>query len=590
MTPLKIIRKIGKMLRGGAGKNEIFLGALCGVLIGFNPVAGVTLWLMILITLLLNANIGFTMLGVAVGKILSLLLSVVSFHTGFFLIHKIGLEGLFAKLANSPVTALMDLDVYAMVGSLPFSIITGIVFGKVMAGMVTKIREQMVKAGENEKVGKAVGNKFSKFLLWLAFGKQKISTADVLAKQSPVVRKSGIILVGVVLVIGLLMEFLLADIFLKKGIETAIASGTGAEVNIEEVHFSMGGGKVEILNLEVTDPDKPTHNVIQIQQLAADLSVSDLLRRTYTIDLLSGSVVKTDVERKSPGKVFHKPEADKKTDEPATEEEESVEKYLAQAEKWKEYGRKVQEYLEEREEKAEAQAKGEKSKTSKERAVADAKKLGYLKARADLVTDRPEWTIRQLEIDQVELSSSYPVQKFQGSELSSHPELNGLPTSIAMTPMDSEEPTLKTVLHFEAPAASHEITANFKNVDLAKAVKTGDDLKIEKGIADISASGTFSTKDLDVPFTMTVRELKTNNDVVNNLKDIEVPGKFYGSLALPKIKVELDDNLKDAAVAAVDAAKAKAKEEAKKEADKQLNKALESDEAKDMKSKLKGLF
>ena len=34
MITLKLIRKIGKILRGGAGKKEIFLGTLCGVLIG----------------------------------------------------------------------------------------------------------------------------------------------------------------------------------------------------------------------------------------------------------------------------------------------------------------------------------------------------------------------------------------------------------------------------------------------------------------------------------------------------------------------------------------------------------------------------
>ena len=125
MTPLKIIRKIGKMLRGGAGKKEIFLGAFMGVLIGFNPTLSLTLFLAILLTLLLNANVGFTMLGVAVGKIASLILSIASFHVGFFLIHKIGLEGLFTKLSNAPVTALMDLNVYAMIGSLPFALIIG---------------------------------------------------------------------------------------------------------------------------------------------------------------------------------------------------------------------------------------------------------------------------------------------------------------------------------------------------------------------------------------------------------------------------------------------------------------------------------
>ena len=586
MITFKLVRKIGKMLRGGAGSKEIFLGALCGVLIGFNPVAGATLGLMILITLMLNANIGFALLGVALGKILSLILSAASFHTGFFIIHKTGLEGLFNKLANAPFTALMDLDVYAMVGSLPFSIIVGIIFGKFISGTVTKIREQMVKAEEHEKVGKAVGNKFSRFLMWLAFGKQKVSTSDVLAKTSPALRKSGVILVGSVLVIGLLLQFLLLDMALKKGIQSSISGQTGAEVNIEKANLSLATGKLEVEGLQVTDPDKPTHNLVQIEKLAADISISDLLRRTYTIDLLSGSVLTRDVERASPGQIFVKEEktAEKAEEKKAGKKDDgkSLDEYFSKAGEWKEYGEKIYDYLKERKANAETVAKGEKPKPSKEKAVADAKKLGYLKARADLINDRPAWTIRTLEIDNVKLSSDYPVQSFQGSELSSHPELNGLPTTLAMIPQGAIEPAAKVTLHFEDPAAMHTIFANVKDVDFGKAVKSGDKLKIEKGIADIKADGSFSTDSLEVPFTLTVRELKTNNDIVNNLKNLEVPGRLYGSLTAPRIKVELDDDLKDAAI---DAAKEKAKDEARKEAEKQMNKALESDEAKELKEK-----
>lgn len=587
MFVFKLIRKIGKMLRGGAGKKEIFLGAFLGVLIGFNPTLSLTLFLAILVTLLLNANIGFTMLGVALGKVLGLTLSVVTFHTGYFLIHSMGMEGLFTKLANAPVSALMDLNVYSMIGSLPFALIVGILFGKFMSATVTKIREQMVKAGQHDKVGKVTGNKFSKFLMWLAFGKQKVSTEDVLAKESPALRKSGLILVGVVLVIGLLMEFLLADMAIKKSIEASIAKSTGAEVNVGKVHFSMGGGKLEMINLQVTDPEKPTHNMVQIEALSADLSMSDLLRRTYTIDLLSGSVLKRDTERVSPGKIYVK---EKKTDDKAADDQDdgkSIEEYLAKGAEWKKYGEKAQDYLEKRKENAEQIEKGEKPIASKERALADAEKVGYRKAAADLVADRPEWTIRKVEIDEVQLSSDYPVQKIEASEVSSHPELNKLPTTFIMTPQGAMEPTAKVVLRFDDASAMHEASANLKDVDMSNAIKPNDKLTIEKATADISASGKFSTDALDVPFTLLIRDLKTNNDVLNNLKQLELPGTLYGSLASPRVKVEMDDQLKDAAV---DAAKAKAKEEAKEAAEKEMNKALESDEAQELKGKLKSLF
>lgn len=156
-----------------------------------------------------------------------------------------------------------------------------------------------------------------------------------------------------------------------------------------------------------------------------------------------------------------------------------------------------------------------------------------------------------------------------------------------MLPMDSEDPTVQITLHFESPAAAHEILAKIENVDLADAIQTGEQLTIEKAIADLSAQGSFSTAELDIPFTVTIQELITDNTTINQLKEIELGGKVYGSLLVPKLSVDLDDQVKDAAI---NAAKAKAKEEAKKEADKQLNKALESDEAKGLKDTFKGLF
>jgi uncharacterized protein (TIGR03546 family) len=585
------------MLRGGAGKKEIFLGALCGVLIGFNPVAGLTLAFAILITLLLNANVGFTLLGVVLGKLLSLALSVVSFHTGYFIIHSIGLEGFFTTLANAPATALMDLNVYSMVGGLPFAIIAGIIFGKFISATVNKIREQMVRAGEHDKVGKVAGNKFSKFLMWLVFGKQKISTADVLAKESPLLRKSGLILVGSVVVVGLALQFFLLDLVLKKGLEAAISAEIGAEVNIGKANLSLAGGKLEIEGLQITDPDKLTHNLVQLDTLAADISVSDLLRSSYSIDLLAGSTLKRDVLRDKPGALIIKDDAkarakaEAKAAKKAEEPGKTLDDYFAQAKVWKKYGDKAYEYLKKRKDNAEAVTKGEKPKPSKEAAVADAKKLGYLKASADLVSNRPAWLIREIKIDNVLLGDDFPAQTIQGSELSSHPELNGQATTLVMMPVGSTEPAAKIVLRFDDPTAAHQLVANMKNISIGDAIKTGDTLKIEDGNADISASGTFSTDAIDIPFTLLIRDLKTDNEVLNNLKQLELPGKLYGTLLSPRVKVDLSDNLKNAVVGA---AKEKAKEEAKKAATKELDKAMESEEAEELKDKasdaLKKLF
>ncbi|MCF7847750.1 MAG: DUF2062 domain-containing protein [Kiritimatiellales bacterium] len=617
MIAFKIVRKIGKMLRGGAGKKEIFLGAFCGVLIGFNPVAGLTLALAILITLLLNANVGFTLLGVLVGKGLGLALAVVTFHTGYFIIHSVGLEGFFTTLANAPVTALMDLNVYSMVGSLPFAIITGILFGKFISATVNKIREQMVKAGQHEKVGKAVGNKFSKFLMWLVFGKQKISTADVLAKQSKLLRKSGIILVGIVLVIGIVLEFFLLDVAVKSGLQAAIGAETGAEVDIGKALLSLAGGKLELENLQVTDPDKLTHNLVQIDTLAADISVSDLLRKSYAIDLLAGSTLKRDVLRAKPGALLVKEDKKKDAAEEATEESKegkSLEDYLSKAKDWKKYGEKAYEYLKKRKDNAESVAKGEKPKATKKAAVADAKKLGYLKAAADLASSRPAWLIREIKIDNVLLGGDQPAQTFQGSELSSHPELNGKPTTIVMTPVGGTEPTAKIVLHFDDPAARHELAANLDGISIGGAIKTSDSfpVNVNDGKADVKASGTFSADELKLPFTIMVHDLKadveegktvmgmdskTATEVFSSMEQIELDGSLGGSLLSPRVKLDyekLTANMKSAVVAA---GKKELTNRANKEVDKlkgqageEINKALESNGAKEATEKAKGML
>ena len=601
----KMIRKIGKMLRGGAGKREIFLGALCGVLIGFNPVGGLILTSMILITVLLNANLGFTLLGVLVGKISSLALAFVSFHTGFFIIHKIGLEGFFSTLVNTPVTALMNLDVYALIGSLPYALIIGIAFAKFMQTTITKIREQMLKVGENEKVAKTVSNPFSKFLMWIAFGKQKLSVADVLAKESPLFRKSGIILVALLLLIGVLFEFFFFDMMAEKSLRASIEAFTGAEVDIGKVHLSLATGKYELADLQVTDRDKPTQNAVVIDTLVADLSVKDLLRRRYSIDRIVISTLRRDVPRAHPGKVFRKKKQEKKREEKKQEKSvpgKSLDQYFAQAEKWKQYGEKAYHYLKKRRENAEAQAKNKAIQPDKQAALEEARKRGYLKARADLTTDHPLWIVRHVEIQKVETALKTAPQKLIATELSSHPELNGKPTSITLTSLKSEQPTLHLVLHFEDPEKPHQLAINMPNISLSE-IETSASFPVELkgGKVDFATKGTFSADQLTLPFALHIRDLKvvskggkpvlgldakSAEKVLNSMATLDLDGKINGSLLSPKIWVNVDKLTKTFREAAVEAGKKELSNRGKKEA----NKLLKTKDGKKAQKYLKGFL
>lgn len=623
MTVIKIVRKIGKILRGGAGRKEIFLGTLCGVLIGFNPSVSFTLTLAILITLILNANFSFVILGAALGKVLCLILSPLLFHTGYFIIHNMGMEDLFRSLCNAPVTALMDLNIYAMIGSLPYALVVGIAVGSALGSAIIRIRKKMLEADQHVIIGKTFGNKVSRLLLRLAFGKSKLSLDDEIPKKAPLFRKSGIILVASVVVIGLLLEFLLLDIVVKKGIQSSISSTTGAEVNIEKAHFSMAGGKLEIENLQITDPDKPTHNLIQLESLTVDTSVQDLLRRSYVIDHMAGHTLKKDVLRDRPGKVYIKTEKEKVASEAeAAEEGKSLDEYLAKAEDWKKYAEKARDYLEKRKENIKAAKSGKQPKASKEAAMADARQLGYLKAAADLVADRPAWTVRKLEIHDAELGEKRPACLISGRELSSHPELNGKPAIIDITPEGATTPEAKLVLRFDDPEARHGLSADIRDINLGGMVETSDSFPIDirEGTADIRTDGTFSTDALQLPFVITVHDLKANveegetvmgmdaetaTEIFSSIQQLDIEGVLSGALESPRVEIDYDKlsaNIKEALVAAgkkelakrANAEMDKAKAELEKKAGEELDKALESDEAKELKNKasdsLKKLF
>lgn len=624
MITFKIIRKIGKILRGGAGRKEILLGTLCGVLIGFNPSVSFTLAVAILITLLLNANTSFTLMGAALGKVLSLALAPLSFHTGYFIIHNIGLEEEFRSLCNAPVTALMDLDVYAMIGSLPYALAIGLVAGIVLGSAVTGIRKKMLEADQHEIIGKTLGNKVSRFLLRIAFGKSKLSLEDEIPKTSPMLRKSGIIVVAVVVVIGLAMEFLLLDMIVKKSIQSSISSVTGAEVNIGDAHLSLAKGEVQLQDLQVTDPDHPTHNLVQLDTLAVDISIHDLLRKNYVIELAEGSTLKRNIPRKSPGAVYAKPKDDK--EEKETSEEglpgKSLEDYFAKAQNWKAYGEKAYDYLKDRKIKGESAAKGQRPEASKEAALADAEKLGFLRAAADLETAQPAWLIHELKIDNVLLGETQPPQIIHATEISSHPELNGKPTIMEMTAVGATTPSAKLVLRFDNPAASHAITLNLTDIAIGENIETSSSfpVNINDGMADIKADGQFSTEELGIPFSIVIHNLKadveegqsimgmdsaTATEVLSSMEQLEIDGSLAGTLLTPRVKIDYDKltaNMKNALVAAgkkelanrANAEMDKATEELKEQAGEEINQLLGGEEGESTqdkaKSTLKKLF
>lgn len=420
MNPIKLIRKLGKALRGGSKFREIFLAVLLGFAVGMIPGVNLTLLLCIILLLLLNTNGGLAVLAFAIGKICCLALAAATFQIGYFLMHTVGLVALVRALADTPVLALLDLHVYSLLGALPIIVLVGGGMAWAVGVLIAKAQVGIISTGEqSEKFRKVAENKFVRFLLWLAFGRRKGTLAEVMAQPSPLFARNRLIAGAVVVVIIVIFQVLFVDVLARKGIQSAISLASGAEVNVADVDLSLLAGRLVVEGLEVTDPARPTHNQVQADRIVMDLSVGDLLARRCVVDMLESDSMRTDVERRTPGKVYREPEEEEAPPPPVDLGKLGQYKaYLDHAKRLHEKVQKLREYLKGNEPDTEAE------QPDKERLAEEARRRGYLRLSAkDYLARHPTWVIRDLVIRNVKVTDELPGLTIEGKNLSSHPSL-----------------------------------------------------------------------------------------------------------------------------------------------------------------------
>ena len=125
MSPIKLIRKLGKILRGGETQRAIFLGIFLGFGIGMIPGFNRTLLIFIFAFLFLNSNGAMGAISIVLGKLICISIALVTYKLGYFLIHTAGFSGLVRYCSDTPILALLDLQIYCLIGALPIIIVVG---------------------------------------------------------------------------------------------------------------------------------------------------------------------------------------------------------------------------------------------------------------------------------------------------------------------------------------------------------------------------------------------------------------------------------------------------------------------------------
>ncbi|MEQ8763612.1 MAG: DUF2062 domain-containing protein [Planctomycetota bacterium] len=550
-------RRLGKLVRGDASSKSVFIGALIGALIGMTPGFNLTLLIWILLFFVLAANLGAMVLGLLIGKLFCLMLAPWTFEIGFGLVSS--MESVFKFFATAPVLAWMELERYCLIGGLPIAIVIGVAFGIFMNLAVRGVRRSLLAAGDrSERAKKLAANRWMRIVFWIFFGKSKGELSEKLEhRKAPLLRKSGLVFVAIVLVIAIGIEILFAGMILKPQLEHQLTQSFGAEANVASADLSLFTGSLTLKGVQVTDAEAPSQNVFQAEELSAEISFKDLLSKRLVMDHLVGNGIKTDSPRESPGFVLPKPEGTGagKGDEPT--DEETLEDYLETIGKVKGYLEKLKEYLDREKEQTEPP-----SDTEREKARERARLEGYLVQSArDRLVQQPTITIRRIELGGVEFKDVPGSYKLTANDISTEPTLNDAPMIFDVQAEQIQRSLVNLRLLLNEPAQKNLLELFLPDLDLnAESLTEKAPLLIKAGKALVEGAGAFDSEELYLPIRVSVSDLQAAvrgnetvlgfeasvaNRIFESLKSLEIQAVLEGSLLSPRLKVDTEQLLKN---------------------------------------------
>ncbi len=121
-------------------------------------------------------------------------------------------------------------------------------------------------------------------------------------------------LIAFVLLFGTLFVFgyFFATSFVKNSIEDYGSEAVGAQVNVDSVNLTVSPLGMRVNRLQVTNPDAPMTNAVEIQGMAFELAFWNLLMGQVIIDEMSVDGIRFNTPRSSSGAIAKKAEPESK--------------------------------------------------------------------------------------------------------------------------------------------------------------------------------------------------------------------------------------------------------------------------------------
>tara|TARA_B110001454_G_C12723310_1_gene436544 strand:+ start:23964 stop:26021 length:2058 start_codon:yes stop_codon:yes gene_type:complete len=128
-------------------------------------------------------------------------------------------------------------------------------------------------------------------------------TAEKPKKNKGPIRWEAIVPAAIIIVLIGLYFKLFFDANMRSLAEFVGYQATGAEVNVGHLETSFLNASIKIGNIEITNPEKPTHNNLNIGEIRFSLLWDALLRMKFVINEAAIENISFDQPRKYPGKV-----------------------------------------------------------------------------------------------------------------------------------------------------------------------------------------------------------------------------------------------------------------------------------------------
>jgi uncharacterized protein (TIGR03545 family) len=128
------------------------------------------------------------------------------------------------------------------------------------------------------------------------------------------IRWPGLIAFVAVVGIGLAIWVLVVDRLVERAIEAAGTKVIGAKVELDQADVSLIPLGVELRRLQVTNPDEPMRNAVEITRMAFGMEALQLLRRKVIIDEMAVDGMRFNTQRQTSGAIVRR---EGKTEEPS---------------------------------------------------------------------------------------------------------------------------------------------------------------------------------------------------------------------------------------------------------------------------------